>query len=243
MATEQVAHAPRTEPTDESSDAAIVVKGLTKEFDGLVAVDGLSFEVRRGEVFGFLGPNGSGKTAAMKAMLGLVRPDTGVVRIGGADVQTAPKAAKAGVGFLPERLSFYDNLTPVQTLSFFAQLKGVPVDAHALLREVGLDHAADRRVGTFSKGMAQLLGIAQAMIGDPSIYVLAKSMSRLDPWWTRCVREKTRVLNEAGATVFLSSHNLGEVPALCDRVDIIDRGRPAASTSRSRPSPSSSWDQ
>ena len=217
----------RDERTD-GPETAIAVEGLTKEFDGLVAVDDVSLEVRRGEVFGFLGPNGAGKTTAMKAMLGLVSADAGVVTIDGADVAREPKAAKADLGFLPERLSFYDNLTAAQTLGFFADLKDVAVDAPALLEEVGLAHAADRRVGTFSKGMTQLLGVAQAMIGDPGVYVLDEPMSGLDPRWRRRVREKIRSLNEGGATVFLSSHNLPEVQSLCDRVAIIDEGRVVA---------------
>lgn len=209
---------------EPATENAIVVEGLTKEFDGLVAVDDVSFSVRRGEIFGFLGPNGTGKTTTIKAMLGLLYPDAGIVTINGADVIEAGKAAKGDLGVLPEGLSFYDNLTPVQTLRFFARLKTVDIDPQELLGEVGLDHAADRKVGTFSKGMTQLLGVAQAMIGNPSVYVFDEPMSGLDPRWTRRVREKIRALNERGATVFLSSHNLAEVQVLCDRVSIIDNG-------------------
>ena len=214
------------DPTDAETgiENAIVVEGLTKEFDGLLAVDDVSFSVRRGEIFGFLGPNGAGKTTTIKAMLGLLHPDAGIVTINGADVFEDGKAAKADLGVLPERTSFYDNLTPIETLRFFAELKDVTVDPRDLLREVGLEHAAGRKVGTFSKGMTQLLGVAQATIGDPSVYVFDEPMSGLDPRWTRRLREKIRTLNEAGATVFLSSHNLAEVQVLCDRVAIIDGG-------------------
>jgi len=209
---------------ETATENAIVVEGLTKEFDGLVAVDDVSFSVRRGEIFGFLGPNGAGKTTTIKAMLGLLHPGAGIVTINGADVFEDGKAAKDDLGVLPERMSFYDNLTPVQTLRFFAQLKDVEIDPRELLEEVGLDHAAERKVGTFSKGMTQLLGVAQAMIGAPSVYVFDEPMSGLDPRWTRRVREKIRALNAKGATVFLSSHNLAEVQVLCDRVSIIDGG-------------------
>lgn len=211
--------------SEKISDDAIVVEGLTKSFGDLLAVDDVTFRVPRGQLFGFLGPNGAGKSTTMKAMLGLLSPDSGVVTIGGENISDAGKAAKAQIGYLPERLSFYDNLTPVQTLEFFADLKGVDVDAQALLDEVGLEHAADRRVGSFSKGMTQLLGLAQAMIGNPSIYILDEPLSGLDPRWVVRVREKIRTLNEAGATVFLSSHNLAEVQELCDHVTIIDDGR------------------
>jgi ABC-2 type transport system ATP-binding protein len=130
------------------------------------------------------------------------------------------------VGFLPERISFYDNLTPIQTLNFFCELRDVDKSVvPSLLRNVGLESAANRRVGTFSKGMTQLLGIAQAMIGTPSIYVLDEPTGGLDARWVKAVRDKLRTLNEQGATIIFSSHVLSEVQALCHRIAIIDKGR------------------
>jgi ABC-2 type transport system ATP-binding protein len=130
------------------------------------------------------------------------------------------------VGFLPERISFYDNLTPIQTLNFFCELRDVDRSiVPSLIRDVGLEAAANRKVGTFSKGMTQLLGIAQAMIGSPSIYMLDEPMGGLDARWVKTVRDKLRTLNEQGATIIFSSHILSEVQALCHRVAIIDHGR------------------
>ncbi|WP_254533729.1 ABC transporter ATP-binding protein [Natrinema gelatinilyticum] len=211
----------------ESSDSgwAIVVNELTKSFGNLHAVDDVSFRVPSGEIFGFIGPNGSGKTTVMKLILGLLSPDSGTVTIEGIDVFAEGKAAKAHVGYLPERPSFYDNLTPVQTLKYFARLKGVLIDPHSMLTEVGLGHATDRLVGTFSEGMTQLLGVAQAMIGDPDVYVFDEPTSALDPRWSKRVREKIKTLNGNGATIFLSSHDLSEVQHLCDSVAIIEGGR------------------
>ncbi len=209
-----------------SHDDAIVISHLTKSFKDTLAVSDVSFAVRRGEVFGFLGPNGAGKTTTIKAMLGLIAPDSGTVRINGHDVQTDGIAARTTVSFLPERVAFYENLTPVQTLRFFCGLRQQdPAQIPGLLHDVGLEKAADRKVGTFSKGMVQLLGIAQAMIGHPSIYILDEPSSGLDPRWVKVIRDKITQLNEAGATVIFSSHILSEVESLCDRVAIIDKGR------------------
>ncbi|AGN02300.1 copper ABC transporter ATP-binding protein [Salinarchaeum sp. Harcht-Bsk1] len=211
--------------TDATTDP-IVVDGLTKTYGDVTAVADVSFSVRDGEIFGFLGPNGSGKSTTIKAMLGLLHPDTGTVRLNDHDVATDGKAAKRDVGYLPEALGFYDNLNAVDTLEFFAQLRGVTdPDVHAALAEVGLEHAKHRPVDTYSKGMRQLLGIAQATIGSPSTYVLDEPASGLDPRWVRNVREKIFALRDAGATIFLSSHILSEIQRLCDRVAIIDDGR------------------
>jgi ABC-type multidrug transport system ATPase subunit len=195
-------------------------------FNGFKAVDKASFNVRTGEIFGFLGPNGAGKTTTLKAMLGLLHQNAGIVKINGFDMRTMSIKARQYIGYLPERVSFYENLTPVQTLSFFCELKLVDKSIiGSLLKEVGLEDAVHKKVGTFSKGMVQLLGIAQAMIGDPSIYILDEPMSGLDARWVKVVRDKIKLLNEKGATILFSSHILSEVQTLCDRVAIIDKGK------------------
>jgi ABC-2 type transport system ATP-binding protein len=210
----------------ESGPVSIEICGLTKIYKDVKAVDNLSFNVRNGEVFGFLGPNGAGKTTTIKAMLGLIHVSSGDIKINGFDMKKNGIDVKRNIGYLPERVSFYDNLTPVQTLNFFCELKGVDKSVvPSLIKEVGLEEAMNRKVGTFSKGMVQLLGVAQALIGNPSIYILDEPTVGLDARWVRIVREKIKMLNERGATVIFSSHILSEVEALCDRVAIINKGK------------------
>lgn len=209
-----------------SGEAVIETRRLSKKFGSLRAVDGLDLKVERGSIFGFLGPNGAGKTTTIKMLMGLTKPSDGEVLLMGKHADAGTVDIRKNIGYLPERVAFYDNLTPLQTLHFFCDLKGADrAAALALLDEVGLKDAADRKVGTFSKGMTQLLGVAQAMIGQPSLYILDEPTSGLDPRWSKMVRDRIRTLNEGGATVIFSSHILGEVQSLCHRVAIIDRGR------------------
>ena len=203
----------------------IETKNLTKRFGDLLAVDNLSVNVRKGEIYGFLGPNGAGKTTTIKMILGLIYPTAGEVYINGVLMHPDNVEIKKEIGYLPERVSFYNNLTPVQTLNFFCELKGenksiVP----ELLKEVGLYDVAHSKVGTFSKGMVQLLGFAQAMIGLPSIYILDEPSGGLDARWVKVIRDRIKELNEKGATVIFSSHILSEVQALCHRICVIDKG-------------------
>ena len=204
----------------------IETHNLSKKFKEVQAVDNLNMKVPRGEIFGFLGPNGAGKTTTIKMILGLTHPTSGGVTINGMKASSGSVDIRRDMGFLPERISFYDNLTPNQTLDFFCGLKGADKSVvPELITEVGLHDARDRKVGTFSKGMTQLLGVAQAMIGSPSIYILDEPMGGLDPRWVKIVREKIRMLNEQGATIMFSSHILSEVENLCHRVGIISKGR------------------
>ena len=205
--------------------AAIEARDLTKHFKDVKAVQGLNMKVQKGEIFGFLGPNGAGKTTTIKMIMGLVRPTQGEVLVKGDQVGTNTVEIRQNIGFLPERISFYENLTPVQTLNFFCELKGEDKSCiDALIEEVGLKEAANRKMGTFSKGMVQLVGVAQAMIGDPSIYILDEPMGGLDARWVKVVREKIKLLKDKGATIIFSSHILSEVENICDRVAIIDKG-------------------
>ena len=205
---------------------AIETKGLTKVFDGLTAVDRLDLRVRKGDIFGFLGPNGAGKTTTIKMMLGLTRPTAGHVRFDGLDIAEQGPKIKAHVGYLPEKVAFYPNLTAVQTLSFFAELRGAdPAACQALLKDVGLEAFADARVGTFSRGMVQLLGVAQALLGTPQVLILDEPTAGLDPRWTRTVKDRILAASESGTTVFFSSHLLAEVQEIADRVAILNRGK------------------
>jgi ABC-type multidrug transport system ATPase subunit len=203
----------------------IETRDLHKRFKEVHAVNGLNMKVPKGKIFGFLGPNGAGKTTTIKMMMGLSRPSVGEVLIGGERSTKDSVEIRRKIGYLPERVEFYENLTPLQTLEFFCELKDVdPREAQRLVKEVGLEEAKNRRVGTFSKGMVQLLGVAQAMIGNPSLYILDEPMGGLDARWVKTVRERIRELNRNGATIMFSSHILSEVQVLCDRVAIINRG-------------------
>ena len=206
--------------------SALEIIGVTKSFKDVKAVDNVSFSVKKGEIFGFLGPNGAGKTTTIKAILGLLHPDSGKIRINGFDIKDNEIEAKRSIGYLPERVSFYENLTPVQTLQFFCELQGVDKSiVEDLLHEVGLSDALNRKVGGFSKGMLQLLGIAQTMIGEIPVYIFDEPMSGLDPRWVKIVRDMIVKLNQQGATIMFSSHILSEVQNLCDRVVIINKGK------------------
>jgi ABC-2 type transport system ATP-binding protein len=206
--------------------SALEITGVTKSFKDVKAVDNVSFSVKKGEIFGFLGPNGAGKTTTIKAILGLLHPDSGKIRINGFDIKDNEIEAKRSIGYLPERVSFYENLNPVQTLQFFCELQGVDKSVvKDLLHEVGLSDTFNRKVGGFSKGMLQLLGIAQTMIGEIPVYIFDEPMSGLDPRWVKIVRDMIIKLNQQGATIMFSSHILSEVQNLCDRVVIINKGK------------------
>ncbi|HLF07402.1 MAG TPA: ABC transporter ATP-binding protein [Thermoplasmata archaeon] len=212
-----------------SAAAAIEIRGLTKSFGTVRAVDSLDLTVKKGEVFGFLGPNGAGKTTTIKMILGLTRPEAGSVLIEGESLARKPHEIKRRIGYLPERVAFYDNLTALQTLEFYADIKGAPHDAlESLLVSVGLGEFARKRVGTFSKGMRQLLGVAQAFIGEPSILIMDEPTSGLDPNWARKVKDRVAEASRKGVTVFFSSHMLSEVEELASRVAILNRGKTVA---------------
>ncbi len=210
----------------ETRGYAIQVKGLSKTFGETRAVDNISFNVRKGEVFGFLGPNGAGKTTTIKSILGFIQPDAGEIFINGLNMKRNSRDAKKDIGYLPEKVAFYDNLTAYQNLCFYADMKGVSRESCvSLLKEFGLIDARDEKVGSFSKGMLQRLGMARAVLGNPSILILDEPSNGLDPNGVALVRRKILQLKEDGVTVFLSSHILSEVQAVCDRVAIINRGR------------------
>ncbi|WP_175059756.1 ABC transporter ATP-binding protein [Thermococcus sp. 2319x1] len=209
---------------------AIEVENLTKSYGNLKAVDELSFEVYKGEIFGFLGPNGAGKTTTILSMLGLIIPDKGTVRILGNDVFREPIKVKERIGFLPENATLYEELTAWGNLEFFANFYGFSKSEkekriEELLKLVGLWDVKYRKVKTFSKGMKQRLLLAQALINDPEVLILDEPTSGLDPEGAYLVKSIIREERKNGKTVFFSSHVLSEVEELSDRVGIIVRGK------------------
>jgi ABC-type multidrug transport system ATPase subunit len=209
-----------------SQESALEVRNLTKIYKDVKAVDNLSFNVKKGEIFGLLGPNGAGKSTTIKAILSLIKINSGNIKINGIDTKENIIEANKSVGYLPERVAFYNNLTPLQTLHFFCELWGVDKSvAIPLIKEVGLEEAINRKVGTFSKGMTQLVGVAQVMISDPPVYILDEPMGGLDARWVKTIRDKIKMLKSKGATILFSSHILSEVENICDRVAIINKGK------------------
>lgn len=216
------------------TETIIKAEGLTKIFRDfwkrpkIRAVDGLSFEVKKGEVLGLLGPNGSGKSTTIKMILGLLHPSAGKLSVLGASPDNP--AVRLHVGYLPELSHLYQYLTPRETLSFFGGLFGIPSGVkrertEQLLEMCGITDAADRAVGEFSKGMARRVGLAQCLINDPDLVILDEPTSGLDPIGRHNVKEIIRKLSENGKTVLLSSHLLGEIEDVCDRVAVLFRGK------------------
>ncbi|MDB5059624.1 MAG: hypothetical protein JWO59_3096 [Chloroflexi bacterium] len=206
---------------------AIHTVELAKAYRKVVALAGLSMTVQRGEVFGFLGPNGAGKTTAVKLLLGLARPTSGEAFVLGApigDLQTRKR-----IGYLPELFRYQDWLTAREVLALHCSLARLQrndwsVEIARALEVVGLKERSDDRVGTFSKGMQQRLGIGVALLGRPDLVVLDEPTSALDPVGRHDVREIIRALQRRGATVFLNSHLLTEVENVCDRVAVVNHG-------------------
>jgi ABC-2 type transport system ATP-binding protein len=214
--------------------AAVSLRNLTRLFtvpwrrERLVAVRDLSLEVREGEVYGLLGPNGSGKSTTLKMLLGLVTPTSGAAEVFGHDSRAF--AARSDVGFLPENPYFYKFLTGAETLRFYGKLcglRGAKLNARVeeLLALVGLEDARNRRVGSYSKGMLQRIGLAQAIIQDPRLVVLDEPTAGVDPVGSRQIRDLILALKARGMTVLLTSHLLEQVQEVCDRVGIMARGR------------------
>ena len=200
---------------------------LSKVIGGRTIVDDVSFELYAGEVFGFLGPNGAGKTTTIRMLVGLIRPTSGTVSICGFDIRTHFEQAMRSIGCIVENPDLYRFMTGRENLEHFQRMLGVPrseVDRVAGL--VSLAHRLDQRVGTYSLGMRQRLGIAQAMLGKPKLLILDEPANGLDPAGIREIRELLRHLaEELQMTVFVSSHLLAEIELMCDRVAIIHKGR------------------
>ena len=210
------------------ADYAIETNRLSKTFGDKAAVEDLTLCVERGEVFGFLGPNGSGKTTSVKMLLALVSPTSGEGRLLGA--RLGNPAARAKVGFLPEHFRFHDWLRADEFLALHADLYGMERQkarrrSAELLDLVGLTPHASKRLKAFSKGMLQRIGLAQALLNEPELIILDEPTSGLDPVGRRLVRDIIHDLRQRGVTVFLNSHFLSEVEITCDRVSFIKHGR------------------
>jgi ABC-2 type transport system ATP-binding protein len=211
--------------TSEATQAAITVEGLTKRYGELTAVDALSFSVRRGTVAGFLGPNGAGKTTALKAIAGIARPTSGSVLINGTPVASAHPDARV-LGVYIEPTGAHPGRSARNHLRSLAALADLPSDrVDEVLGVVGLAEAARRRVGTYSTGMRQRLGLACALLGDPEILVLDEPLNGLDPQGIRWLRTFLRHRVAKGGTVLLSSHVLTEAAQTVDDVVVINKGR------------------
>ena len=210
--------------------SAVWCSGLRKRYGRRQAVEDVSLEVGRGDVVGLLGPNGAGKTSVIKMLLGLVRPDAGEVLLLGRS--GADPAARARVGYLPELFRYQPWLSAAEVLALHVRLSGIHVSAREqrqCLSLVGLAERAGDRVGGFSKGMQQRLGLAVALVAGPELAVLDEPTSALDPLGRVDVRDIVLELRARGVAVLLNSHLIGEVERVCDRVVILDKGRVAAS--------------
>ncbi|WP_135822457.1 ABC transporter ATP-binding protein [Halostella litorea] len=208
----------------------IEVTDFRKEYGGFVAVEGSTFTVEPGEVFGIVGPNGAGKTTTLKAVAGLIEPTAGSLTVDGGAADDPE--TRRNLGFLPEESPLYEEMTADSYLNFFADLYDVPGDAAAeriddALARLELEHR-DRRIGDMSKGMKRKVAIARALVNDPDVLVFDEPASGLDPLTTNYVIEFTRELSEAGKTVLFSAHNLYHVEEVCDRVVIMNRGEVVA---------------
>ncbi len=221
---------PAAGPLPLNPEPIIRIENLRVEYRGStrkLAVDGLNLIVRPGEVFGFLGPNGAGKTTTMNVLLGFVNATSGAAYLFGVDVREP--IARQRIGYLPELTYYYKFLTAEELLRFYAAIFRIPraeserrIDH--LLKLVELDHARKRPIKTYSKGMQQRVGLAQALINNPDLLILDEPTSGLDPLGRMKVREIIQRLKNDGKTVFFSSHELGEVETVCDRVAIINQG-------------------
>ncbi|HEX5166349.1 MAG TPA: ABC transporter ATP-binding protein [Thermomicrobiales bacterium] len=221
-----------TEPIARMAAAAAIpaieTTGLRKVYGRTAVLHDLALSVAPGEIFGFLGPNGAGKTTTVKILMGLVRPTAGEARIFG--LPAGDRAARRRVGYLPENFRFHDWLTGAGLLDFHGRLAGLSPDERRIripevIGRVGLAGKGDAKIRTYSKGMTQRIGLAQAILHRPDLVLLDEPTSALDPVGRREVRDLIRSLRDDGVTVFLNSHLLSEVEMVCDRVAIIDHGR------------------
>ncbi len=212
----------------EKFSKEITVEGLRKEYDGFTAVENLSFEIEKGEIFGIVGPNGAGKTTTLKMLSGLIAPTKGEIKIHGMDIKKDAQKIKKKLGFLPEESPLYEGMTAHDYLMFFAEIYGVEKKtAFArigdILNALRLD-AANKKIGEMSKGMQRKVAIARALINDPEYLILDEMTTGLDPTTSKYLVDFVFELKKQGKTIVFSAHNLYQVESLCDRVLIMNRG-------------------
>jgi len=209
----------------------ISVRGLVKTYarGGKRALDGLTLDVREGELFGFLGPNGAGKTTTIKILIGLLRPDEGAVQVSGIDVLADPLSAKQRIGYVPDEPLLYENMTGARFLGFIADVYGVPTSQRdrigRLAEELEISNALGDRISSYSHGMKQKIAIISALLHDPAVFILDEPIVGLDPRSSFILKETMKRQCEAGKTVFFSTHVMEVAERLCDRVGIIRDGR------------------
>ncbi len=221
----------RLEPGAPPDDIRIRTRALTKRYDDLVAVDHLDLDVRQGEIFGLLGQNGAGKTTTILMLLGLTEPTSGSAWVVGLDPTRGPLEVKRRVGYMPDSVGFYGDMSGRQNLRYTARLnriEGAEADAtiDEVLEQVGLTDRADDRVDTYSRGMLQRLGIADCLVKDPDVLILDEPTTAIDPLGVVEILELLRrLVRERGLTILLSSHLLNQVQSVCDRIGIFAAGR------------------
>ena len=209
----------------------IELTGLTKKYGDFTAVNDLNLQIRKGEIFGLLGPNGAGKSTTILMMLGLTEPTTGSVKVCDIDSTTHPIEVKRKVGYLPEDVGFYEDMTGIENLVYTAALNGIRrkearAKAERLLDRIGLVKEADKKAGKYSKGMRQRLGLADVLIKSPEVIILDEPTSGIDPAGVQEFIELIRWLSkEKGLTVLFSSHHLDQVQKVCDRVGLFSNGK------------------
>ncbi|WXG43897.1 MAG: ATP-binding cassette domain-containing protein [Promethearchaeati archaeon SRVP18_Atabeyarchaeia-1] len=216
-----------------TAEDAIEVSNLTKHYDNLLAVDHISFEVRKGEIFGFLGPNGAGKTTTIRMLTGIIKPDDGAASILGHDILREGLKSRQVTGVVPEMANAYIDLSAWGNLTLMGELYGVPrrqreKSASALLRKVRLYDRRNSLVRGFSRGMKQRLLLCMALVSEPQILFLDEPTSGLDVESQWLIKDMIREINKSGTTVFLTTHNMEEANQLCDRIAIINHGKIAA---------------
>jgi len=210
--------------------AAIAIEGLTKDFGDVRAIDGLTLTIPEGEVFGLLGPNGSGKTTTVNCLTGLLKPTAGRMSVGGFDVQTQGDEARSVIGVSPQETAVYPYLTGRENVKLFGELQSVPkktLDGRTdyVIEKVGLMEEEGRRVGKYSGGMKRRVSIAMALVADPRVVLLDEPTVGMDPQGRRAVWDFILDLRDKGKTIVITTHHMEEAQELCDEVGIIDHGK------------------
>jgi ABC-2 type transport system ATP-binding protein len=205
--------------------AKLAVRDLRKRYGPVVAMDGVSFDVHGGEIFGLIGPNGAGKTTTVECIIGLREPDSGTIEVCGMDRRRQPREVKARIGAALQTTALQDKITPREAVGLFSAFYGASTDPERLLDRFGLGGKADQTFDTLSLGQRQRLALALAFVNDPEIVVLDEPTAGLDPVSRRDLRAEIGRMREDGRSVLVTTHDIEEADTLCDRIAIIDRGR------------------